>query len=290
MTSESFSLFDIAPGKQVAARYTIVRPRRHSGLSATFEATDGVSGDTVELSVFPAWLFEGPEQKAEYHESLAGWRRVRSPHVLRVREVLDVEGAMLVMVTDRPPGSSLRSWIGEHERMPGERALALVDQLLAGLIEAHGYGLVHGDIKPQTIWVDGAENELEGVLVDGGVTTGLWNAKHLGDRTALIGTPYYAPVEQFGGDSPDVQSDIYNLAAVLYELITGVLPWPGRSMLEVFQAKLDKRVPSMAARAPSVEVDPALEKAIVLGLMADRRERVGSASEFRAALRAAVAG
>jgi serine/threonine-protein kinase len=127
---------------------------------------------------------------------------------------------------------------------------------------------------------------LSAQLVDGGVTPGLWNAKHLGDHTALIGTPYYAPVEQFGGDAPDVQSDIYNVDTVLFELVSGTLPWPGSSFLEVFQAKLDRNAPSMAARAPEVDVDAALEEAIVRGLMADRRERYAKASEFRKALEA----
>src|SRR6185295_19899496 len=109
-------------------------------------------------------------------------------------------------------------------------------------------GLVHGDIKPSTIYVDAKSKKLGPQLVDGGITPGLWNAKHLGERTALIGTPFYAPVEQFGGESPDVQSDVYNVATVLFEMATGVLPWKGKSFLEVFQAKLQKTPPSMKAR------------------------------------------
>src|SRR5262249_26549062 len=100
------------------------------------------------------------------------------------------------------------------------------------------------------------------------------------------GTPYYAPVEQFGGEAPDVLSDVYNVATVLFELVTGVLPWPGSSMLEVFQQKLDKQAPSMKKRAPKVEVAPELESAIVHGLMAGKRKRFQSAAAFREALAA----
>jgi serine/threonine-protein kinase len=141
-------------------------------------------------------------------------------------------------------------------------------------------------VKPSTIYVAERKGKggLHAIMVDGGVTPGLWNAKHLGDRTALIGTPFYAPVEQFGGESPDVRSDVYNVATVLFELASGVLPWPGKSLLEVFQAKLDKRAPSMRARAPGVQVPSELERTILAGLMADRSQRYADAAEFKAKL------
>ena len=118
------------------------------------------------------------------------------------------------------------------------------------------------------------------MLVDGGITPGLWTAKNLGEKTALIGTPYYAPPEQFGGGAPDVRSDIYNVAAVLFECLAGVLPWKGRSFLEVFQAKLDRAAPSVSARAPHVAIDAALAQAISKGCMADPAERHVSAAAF----------
>jgi len=131
--------------------------------------------------------------------------------------------------------------------------------------------------------VAGEGAQLEAQLVDGGVTPSLWNAKGLGEKTALVGTPYYAPVEQFGGEAADVRSDIYNLATVLYECATGVLPWKGASFLEVFQAKLQDP-PAMKKRAPEVELDPQLEAAILRGCLADKRKRYASAREFQDAL------
>jgi serine/threonine-protein kinase len=78
-----------------------------------------------------------------------------------------------------------------------------------------------------------------------------------------------------------VQSDVYNVATVLYELACGVIPWEGKSFLDVFQAKLQKRPPSMRTRAPKSNVPEALEAAIIGGLMADRKERYGDAESFR---------
>jgi eukaryotic-like serine/threonine-protein kinase len=289
MATETFSLFDLAPGNLIAGRYRIVKPQRQSGLSTAFEARDEREGANSHcaLLVFPGPLFEGAKQAEEFRASWKPWQAVRSKHAIAIRDVLPLPQNTTLLVTDFPVGGTLREWLKEHGHMTPQQTLELGRGLLDGLVAIHKQGLVHGDIKPQTIFLHGARNgSVEGVLVDGGITTGLWNAKHLGEHTALIGTPFYAPVEQFGGESPDVLSDVYNLATVLFECATGTLPWPGASMLEVFQAKLDKQAPSMRSRAPKADVPASLERAIVGGLLADKRQRFQSPAQFRDALAA----
>lgn len=278
----SISLFDLTPGKTIEGRFEILRSFRQGTMSATFEVKEG---DAVrELQVFPAGLFESAQQGTEFGAELRRWQKVQCDSVLRVHEVISKEDGSLLMLTDFPPGESLRAQLKQNGPLSAEDTVRLGLRILDGLVEAHVHDLVHGDIKPYTLHMQ-AGDPSSAVLVDGGITTGLWSAKHLGEKTALIGTPIYAPAEQFGGESPNVQSDIYNLATVLFEAVCGTVPWPGKTFLEVFQAKLDKTAPSMRRAAPEVEVDPALEKAIVGGLMTDSRERYGSAEEFRDALR-----
>jgi len=210
------------------------------------------------------------------------WREIDSPHVLKVREVLSLAGGLL-LVTDLANGDCLRDRMDEEKRLSPVELVMLGTHLLEGLARIHGAGLVHGDIKPKTVHVSGKGAGLSALLVDGGVTPSLWSAKGLGEKTALIGTPYYAPAEQFGGEAADVRSDIYNLATVLYECATGVLPWTGSSFLEVFQSKLAD-APPMRSRAQEVDLAPHIEAAILHGCQADRRKRYGSAREFLQAL------
>jgi serine/threonine-protein kinase len=278
MTNRPLTLFDLTPGKVLADRYQILRSFRQGGMSATFIVSDSKEGAERELQVFPSALFDKPSQAQEFATLLERWKAIEAPAVLRVREVVVRTDGTLLFVTDVPRGPSLREWIGEHGCMPLDQVLELGLHVLGGLERVHAAGQVHGDIKPHSIHLQGGPGEA--VLVDGGITSGLWSAKHLGDKTALIGTPFYAPVEQFGGESPDIQSDIYNVATVLYELCTGVVPWPGASFLEIFQAKLEKRPPSMKSRAPQVQVPADLESAIIDGLLADRRERYTSVRAF----------
>jgi serine/threonine protein kinase len=279
--SQYLTTYDLVKGKKLADRYTVLAPRRQSGFAATYEATDP-TGARCELSLYPAGLFDQADQAEEFRERLLPWREIDSPHVLRVREVLSVAGGLLV-VTAVPAGETLRERLDQQKRLGAGELVALGTQLLEGLGRIHGAGLVHGDIKPRSIHVSGSGPKLAAILVDGGITPSLWSAKGLGEKTALIGTPYYAPAEQFGGEAADVRSDIYNLATVLYECATGVLPWTGTTFLEVFQSKLHDP-PPMRKRVPSLDVDPHLEAAILRGCLADRRKRYASAREFQQAL------
>lgn len=285
MASDSLTLFDLAPGKRVADRYLIQKSHRQSDLAFSFVAEDESAGEPCELTFFPSTLFEESAQIDDFVRQCQEWKTIDSSHVVRVRDVFQMDGGTVIQATDLPDGPLLREWLTGNEAMDPQRAHALGVQLLEGVVAIHEAGLIHGDIKPSTIFVEGVDTDAPCArIADGGATPGLWHAKHLGDRTALIGTPFYAPVEQFGGDAPDTLSDIYNVATVLFELVTGTLPWPGKSFLEVFQAKLDKARPSMRIRAPKIEVSPELEDAIVRGLMADRRDRHTTSREFLRAL------
>ncbi len=289
MSGKSLTLFDLAPGKELLGQYTIRRAHRQGGMSTTFEVEDRKRKSACEVQVFPAALFENPQQAREFADSLSAWIRVDSKHVLAARDVHALEDGSILYVTDMPVGSSLREWLRAHPVSPAETVIEIGTQLLEGLTAVHSAGLVHGDIKPHTIQVEDGKR-LRVVLADGGITPGLWSAKHLGEKTALIGTPFYAPIEQFGGESPNVQSDVYNVATVLFEAATGTIPWKGKSFIEVFQSKLDKRPPAMKSRAPAVEVPKELEDAIAGGLMADKGERYATAEEFRKRLAAAKKG
>lgn len=283
MAEKGLSLFDLEPKKVLLERFEIVRPLRQTGMALTFEAHDRSEEGARELLVFPSALFENPGQALDFADALRHWRKVDSPAVVRVRDVVHYPGGALLVSTELPPPRSLREWLNEHRRMDAKHARELGLALLGGLAAIHDAGLVHGDIKPYTIHAEGARKLSKPLFVDGGTTPGLWSAKHLGDRTMLIGTPVYAPLEQFGGESPNVQSDLYNLATVLYELVAGAVPWAGRNFLEVFQAKLGEPRPIRSV-APDAQVPAELEEVLLRGLQADARERYTSAGEFRAAL------
>jgi len=278
-------MFDLSPGKTLLERYKIRRANRHGGMATTFEVEVVGEGSRLELQVFPGGMFENTTQAAEFARAIERWKSVPADAVLAARDVHALEDGTVLYLTEFPPGRSLRERLKEKGRSTPAETVAIGLQLLEELSEIHSAGLVHGDVKPHTIHVEEG-NVPRVLLVDGGITPALWAAKHLGDKTQLIGTPYYAPVEQFGGEAADVQSDLYNLATVLYESVTGVMPWKGKSFLEVFQAKLSATPPSMKSLAPKVEVPRDLETAIAGGLLADKGSRYPNAGAFEARLSA----
>ncbi|MEE2939292.1 MAG: serine/threonine-protein kinase [Planctomycetota bacterium] len=274
------SLFDLAPDKVLLDRYRILSPHRENGMSAAFRVMDESASEERELQAFPASLFENSKQADSFAEALRVWADIHSEAIVSPENVEVFEDGAVVIVTPFPEGTALRTAFEEKGRFSAQEVLNLGASLLEGLEVCHEAGVAHGDIKPTTIFM-GASGPS---LVDGGVTPGLWAAKHLGTRTALIGTPFYAPIEQFGGDCPDARSDVYNLATVLYELLTGAMPWRGRSYIEVFQSKMQPEAPSMRSIAPDVDVDPGLEAAIATALRGKRMERHESAAAFRSSL------
>ena len=282
MAQTHLSLFDLAPGKVLLDRYLIDAAHRENGMSAAFRVTDQETDETCELQAVPSSLYENKAQAEAFGEALRAWTALNDAAFTAARDVRVLEDGAVIAVFDFPEGALLRDRMEERGRLGADEVVELGVSLLGGLQNAHAKGLVHGDIKPSTIFV----GDHGPVLVDGGVTPGLWAAKHLGTRTALIGTPYYAPLEQFGGDAPDERSDLYNLATVMYELLTGVMPWKGRGFIEVFQSKMQPSAPAMSTVAPDVEVDPALEAAIAGGLRGSRQDRHASAEAFRSALTA----
>ena len=289
MSTKTLSIFDLAPGKTLLDRFKIRRSNRHGGMATTFEVEQIADGARLELQIFPGALFENGIQAGEFARSLGRWKSIRAGTVLTVREVLSLEDGTVLLLTDFPSGKSLRERLKEIGRATPAETVAIGIQILDELSAIHAADLVHGDVKPHTIQIEAngeGKGELHVVLVDGGITPALWSAKHLGDKTQLIGTPYYAPVEQFGGEAADVQSDVYNLATVLYEVVTGVMPWRGKSFLEVFEAKLCATPPPMRSLAPKVEVPRELEAAIAGGLLADKATRYPSAAAFKARLAA----
>jgi serine/threonine protein kinase len=287
MSTTSLSIFDLRPGNTILDRFLLKEPLRENGIASTFEVEDAEGGATRELQVFPAGLFEDPGQASEFAGKLEPWTDVDDEALQRMHSVQALDDGTVLVLADLPEGQDLRVLVESQVCMDPGDVIALVTPILKGLDAIHGQGLVHGDIKPAVVFCSGAGGA--GRLVDAGVTPAMWAAKHLGTRTALIGTPFYAPIEQFTGDSPDELSDLYNLATVMYELLTGVLPWSGTGYIEVFQSKMQETPPSMSLRAPDADVPRALEEAVARGLLASRRERYPSAAAFLEGLSEAVA-
>jgi serine/threonine protein kinase len=180
-------------------------------------------------------------------------------------------------------GSDLKTLLAEERRLPPRRALRIAGQIASALDAAHSRGLVHRDVKPANILV-GADDRA--FLSDFGVVKEL--ASNGTTRTgSFIGTIEYSPPEQIEGGDVDARSDVYSLACVLYECLTGTPPFHRASEVAVLNAHLHDPPPKLTKAVP--ELPAALDQVLAKALSKSPLDRYGSCGELVAAARAAVA-
>ena len=274
-----FELSDLVPGAAVLGDWEVLSEAQQGSLSSAWRIRRG--DEDQWLVVFPGWLFGDAAQArafAQHLEEVAGARHEALP---ALQEVRCADDGTVLQRTAAVRGRSLRAFLREGERLSSAEAAALGARALDALAALHEHGLVHGDVKPEHLFWDGDPDGV--VLTAAGVTAALWSTQHLGARTQLVGTPFYAPLEQFSGDAPTPSSDVYNLATSLYEAVTGELPWQGSGFVEVFQSKMQP-VPAMAAPARQVAMEPSLDAALRAALAPRRQDRPADAVAARAIL------
>jgi serine/threonine-protein kinase len=188
------------------------------------------------------------------------------------------DGDQLFMVMEYVPGETLEHVIRAGGAMPWPRALALVRQVLDGLGHAHELGILHRDLKPANIMLTPSGKPK---LMDFGIAQALGGPR-LTREGRLIGTLEYVAPERVQGKPADVRSDLYSVGVLLYEMLTGRLPFESDSDYELMQAQVQKQAPAL--RELGTEVPPGVEQALTKALEKDPERRYSDAAEFAARL------
>lgn len=276
MANPGIVLFDLKVGKVLLSRYRIDETLAHGPLSARFLVHDQETQTDLALELFTSGLFEGPGQATFFAERLSAYGAASSGIAVQTHSVETTDGGDVLRFCSVPESVSLRQLLKDQGRLSREQVLSMVASLLEGLSDLHGHGIAHGDLKPSTVFMEPKGT----VTVEGGVTPGLWRAQHMGARTSLIGTPYYSPLEQFSGDAPDADADLYAVGTLAYEALSGSLPWAGVGFIEVFQSKMEDNPPPIESRASGIRVGAALERVIRKSIRARRSDRYQGAQAF----------
>jgi serine/threonine-protein kinase len=184
------------------------------------------------------------------------------------------------MVLEFVDGELLRDLLQREKRFPVPKALDLAIQIADALIYLHEHSVVHRDLKPENVMVtrDGRVKLVDfGIALDTTLRKMTWAG-----LSQTVGTPDYMAPEQVRGKRGDARTDIYSLGVMLYEMLTGEVPFPGDNVYAAMRAKTnDDPTPPRRLRP---EISPALEETILHALERDPRDRPQSALEFREAL------
>ncbi len=264
-----------APGTVLAGRYRVVAQLGQGGMGEVYRADDLKLGQPVALKFLTAALQHDDGRLQRFYGEVRLARQITHPAVCRVHDLEELEGqAFLTM--EYVDGEDLASLLRRIGRLPHDKALEIARQLCAGLAAAHDKGVLHRDLKPGNVMLDGRGKVR---LTDFGLAA---LAETVSGAEARSGTPAYMSPEQLAGGEVTPRSDVYALGLVLFELFTGQRAFSGRTLEE-----LRRQHAQQAPENPSALVDgldPAVERAILRCLEKDPQRRPTSALAVAAAL------
>lgn len=260
------------PGLTLANRYRIIGRIGRGGMGEVYRADDLRLGQQVALKFLPEDLAHDASRLAQFHAEVRLARQVSHPNVCRVYDIDEDEGRTFLSM-EYIDGEDLASLLRRIGRLPADKALELSRQLCAGLAAAHERGVIHRDLKPPNLMIDG-EGRLR--ITDFGI------AAVVTAGAPAAGTPGYMAPELLMGAPPTVQSDLYALGLVLYELFTGRKAFAQSSLAEIVRAQQDTQ--PTAPTAYVRDLDPAVERTILRCLNRDPAQRPASALSVSAML------
>jgi len=266
------------PGRVLAERYRVIERVGAGGMGEVYRVVDLKLGQPVALKFLPQELSGDPARLQALFEEVRLARQVSHPNVCRVHDIEEMDGLHFLSM-EFVDGEDLASLLRRIGRLPADKAGEIAREIAAGLSAIHQRGVLHRDLKPANIMIDGRGNAR---ITDFGLAQ-LQSEK--GDPEMLIGTPaYMAPECLDGGQTPTVQSDLYGLGLVLYELFTGKHAFEGETLRDIVRSRRETSPvpPSQLQR----DIDPAVERAILQCLERDPAQRPRSATALAASLAA----
>jgi len=274
-TSDSSEDGRFLPGTLLGDRYRIISLLGAGGMGEVYRATDLRLGQAVALKFLPEEMALDAKALARFHNEVRIARQVGHANVCRVYDLGEVEGLPYLSM-EYVDGEDLHSLLRRIGRLPSDKALEIARKLCAGLSAAHDKGVLHLDLKPANIMIDGRGHVL---ITDFGLAGVMGQIE---GAEARNGTPGYMAPEQLTGKEVSVQSDIYALGVVLYEMFTGKRPFQAATRAEL--VKLSEEGMPPAPRMVVKDIDPAVESVILRCLAPDPKNRPVSAMAVLGAL------
>jgi serine/threonine-protein kinase len=274
------------PGQVVDGKYRLGAMLGHGGMGWVFEAVHLQTKKAVALKYLRGSLrLREPWLERFVREARAAGR-IDHPNVIRVYD-LGGRPPDVYIVMERLRGQTLRDRLRQG-RLPVTEALALFEYVLRGVGEAHRMGVVHGDIKPENVFLtvlgDGTPHEPK--VLDFGVsqfeTASLDGVSGLGGAAWAAGTPCYMPLEQLHGEALDVRADVHALGVMLYEMLAGELPRRSRDRSRLIE-ELERDDPP-ALRLENASLAARLDAVVARTLAQRPADRYQSVAELAAAL------
>ena len=261
-------------GKIFAGRYRIVKQIGRGGMADVYLAKDLIlDGEEVAVKVLRTNYQTDPIAVARFQREARAMADLDHPHIVRITDIGEEDGQQYLAM-EYVAGLDLKRYIKEHYPLSNEEAVRIMGQILLAMRLAHTRGIVHRDLKPQNILLtpDGTAK-----VTDFGIAVAFAETS-LTQTNSMLGSVHYLSPEQARGSKATVQSDIYAMGIIFYEMLTGHIPYDGDSAVTIALQHFQKPLPSVIAENSSVP--QALENVVIKATAKKLTDRYQSVAEM----------
>ena len=272
------TLADPLTGRLLDGRYAVTARIAHGGMATVYRATDTRLDREVALKVMHAELARDEEFVRRFIGEAKSVARLSQQNVVAVYDQ-GADGPFLYLTMEYVPGRTLKQLLRDSGRFSPATAMEIMAGVLGGLAAAHASGIVHRDVKPENVLVT-ADGRVK--VTDFGLARALSVAGHT-RAGLLIGTVAYVPPEQVTGGTTGPRGDVYSAGVMLFELLTGRLPFTGDTPLSIAYQHVNADVPAPSALAPDIPAP--VDQLVLAATSRDPARRPADAGEFLRAVR-----
>ncbi len=298
MTSEdtSTSILDPFPGRLIAGNFRIQRLIGSGAMGNVYQAEQISLGKAVAVKILHTHLTDDDKLVRRFQREAKSASRLNHPNSIQIIDSGRDQTGVLYIAMELLAGRDLSRVIREEFPLPLPRIVRIMTQVLAALDEAHAQGVIHRDLKPSNIMLIERRGEPDFVKVcDYGIAKAQMDDGHTEPQMLTIqglvcGTPEYMSPEQARGEPLDGRADLYSAAVILFQMVTGDIPFHGNTPIAIVSRHLSESPVVPSSRRPGHKLPSALDDLILRGLAKDRELRPASAALFREELENVGAG
>jgi serine/threonine protein kinase len=265
-------------GTTFAERYEIIEELGKGGMGRVYKVFDQKIKEVVALKLIRPEISADENTIARFNNELRLARKISHRHVCRMYD-LGEEGPSHFITMEYVPGEDLKRFIKRSGQLTAGKAVSIAKQVCEGLAEAHNLGIIHRDLKPQNIMIDENGNTR---IMDFGIARFL-EGEGMTTQGVMIGTPDYMAPEQAELEGVDQRSDIYALGIILFEMVTGRVPFEGKTPLSMAMKHKNQAPPN--PRDFNAQVTEDLSRVILRCLEKEKNQRYQSVEDLIADLK-----
>ncbi|MBO6936204.1 MAG: protein kinase [Deltaproteobacteria bacterium] len=276
-------------GRVISDRFRIVSLIARGGMGKVYKAEQAPLGREIALKILNP-NYQGdhdPEFHKRFYLEASICAKLTHPNTVTIFDYGRTDDDVYFIAMELLEGRTLHRALREDKRIPAERALHIARQVCRSLREAHGLGVIHRDLKPANIFLvkHGDERDFVKVLDFGLVKDLDSKGEDLTQTGLFMGSPKYMSPEQIRGENVDGRCDVYALGVILYEMLTGKVPFDRANSVNILMAHVHEAPPSIAEVAPEAGVEPHIEQIVLKAMAKNPDERFESMDAMLVALK-----